>query len=218
MATLLSFRRMLAPSDDFYNPTLAAVFSGYASTGAKNVSWGGSFATDFVQRTRTAKSYSASFASFSNFKVLTQSAIVNRVGYQVIFDPAVASGTGFYTFAPVGGVSRGNTPWDAVAAYDSGNIPLTGVTLNDIVTGAYNPSPGQYEWFTDGTDLIFYSSDLRQYLTQGSEEYFDRIYYFDGRNWVSLFQYYEGNGSETGVNALFGFIRWTRDGLPAAGK
>lgn len=215
MATLLSLKRMLAPSDDFYNSGLrASLGDSYSSTGGKNTSWGGTFKTSFVNQVRSAKSFNASsFGSFSDFKILSQSGIRSRIGYQVIFDPATPSGADYYTFVSAGGVSRGSSPWDAKANFDGGAIPFQGVTLSDISSGAYDPSPAQYEWFYDGTNFLYYDGDRRQYYSAGSPEIAEGIFYFDGRGYAPLIFFYDENRFNQGVDALFGNRPWTATNL-----
>ena len=215
MATLLSFKKMLASSDDYYNSSLrAALGDDVVSNGGKNESWGGTFLTESVARIRSAKSYNSNYNAFTDFKIVSQSSIRTRIGYQVIFDPATPSGADYYTFAAASGVSRGGSPWEAKANYDGGSIPMSGVTLTQISTGAYNPSPAQFEWFTDGTDFIYYDGNARAYFSAGSEELAGQIVYFDGKGYASLLEYYDAIARfPAGSEALFGFRAWNATNL-----
>lgn len=210
MPSFISFKRMLNSSDDYQHPQLRNSYSSYASNGAKNVSWGGSFKTNFINQIRSAKSFNSAYSSYNNFRVLSQSATRTRIGYQVIFNPA-SSKSGDYTFVPTGGVSVSDpgAPWLAKSRFDGGTIDYSGITVSGLAGQGVRPrNPA---WAYDGTNFAFY--DGGSWYTSGNEELANTALYWNGRKFGSLLEYYDGNRFGQGVEALFGGRSWTAANL-----
>lgn len=210
-ARVIPFKSMLRDGD-FSHGALKNTYPAYASNGAKTVSWGGTFKTNFIQQIRTAKSFNANFNSFSDFRVLAQSAIRTRIGYQVLFDPVTKGGTDYYTFAPAGGsaVSDPGAPWDAKARFDGGTIDFSGKSVSQL-TGV--SSPRNVAWAYDGANFAYW--DGRAWYTAG--DFRLEFLYWNGKGPAPLLPYYEEQRWPDGVGALQGELPFTAANLIPGG-
>jgi hypothetical protein len=210
MATQLTAKEFFNSQGTWFIPQIANNYPQYASNGARGISWGGAFSKDFALYLRASQTVNANFRDFSRFRILIQSAIVNRIGYQVIFDPVSFIG-GDYEFSTdsQGGVVIGEpgSPWDVFSQFGMGQYTTEDITSVDNLQGQVEP-PFEFAWAVDGDGNFAYYYDGTWY-TSGGALPLELYFFFDGKGFSSLDEYYRGVRFTDGNEALNGNFPWT---------
>jgi hypothetical protein len=218
MASLLTFKRMLNTQDAFFHPMLYTNFAQHSSTGARGVAWGGAFSKDVALYLKSAWSYNANFRDFSRFRILTQSSVVNRIGYQVIFDPVTTrDGDNTISTAQTGGVvvRDYSSPWDVNEALGLGEYTLTDITsVSQLTREIWDGDRAEATWAVDGEGNFAHYNPETGWITD-SGTYRDAFLYtfFNGQYTELLVFYYDGKGWGEGTDALSGKAPLTADYL-----
>jgi len=212
MPSIIPWRRLLSPQDTYFLRTHHERFPEYQGNGGNNAPWN-SIKPDFVSGVRSFRNVTSAFNAFTDFKVLSQSALVSRVGINIIFDPATPSVESYYRIdAPFGGVSRGTSPWDAVATHGAGEIPYPDTDIDDISSGAENVGPADWEWFANSSKVIAYSEEFG-WVTAGSPDIASAALFLDGKRQQRVSVYYNRNSWAAGRDALSGGLPWTVENM-----